>query len=435
MTEKRETRRKLPRWKKLLFSLVTSVLVLAVIESISLFVIRGMLKTNRDQLQDDRRMITMTGIGRKQSGTVVHPYLGWVHNPHAHGVEFDGRTMPINEFGFADDKPAIQKRGPDRVVIGIVGGSVAWQFSVSGEQALCDALRRSPRFRGKKIVVVRMAISAHKQPQQLFVLNYLLSLGAELDYLINIDGFNEVVLVYSNNIPAGVFYAYPHNWKARSVDLMDPQKSAIAWQLLEARGNRQQLAKRFSGSWYQFSPTLNLIWNLRDKSLFASLMKMQTAMRYTRTALGHGYLQTGPKANPKTETRLFHEMVRLWKRCSIQLDGICHANGIRYLHFLQPNQYVKDSKPMDQREYKIATVGDMFATEYAAAVKKGYPLLIREGADLRNRGVEYHDLTMLFAKTKAAIYVDSCCHFNKQGYEMLAQAIADAILVSQPKRR
>ena len=112
MSEKRKTRRKLPRWKKLLFSLVTLLLVLAVIESVSFFAIRGMLDTNMDQLQADCRISAMTGIGRQQSGKVAHPYLGSVHDPHAHGVEFDGRTMPINELGFADDKPAVQKRGP-----------------------------------------------------------------------------------------------------------------------------------------------------------------------------------------------------------------------------------------------------------------------------------------------------------------------------------
>ena len=427
MSEKCKTPRKLPRWKKRLFSFVALILALVVIETFSFLAIE-ILMTSMKQLRSERDAIAATGIGREHSGTVVHPYLGWVHDPHTNSVEFDGRTIPINKLGFADDGPSIQKRGPGRVVIGIVGGSVAWQFSIAGEAAFRSALQRAPRFRGKKIVIVRIAIGAHKQPQQLFALNYLLSLGAEFDYLINIDGFNEVALVSTDNIPVGTFYAYPYGWAARSVGLMDPQNSAIAFQLLETRGSRQQWAQQVNGrSLYQLSPTVNLIWKLRDKQHFANIAHLQIAMRNKRSKLGRGYLQTGPKANPKTEAELFSELARFWKRCSILLNGICNANGIQYLNFLQPNQYVNDSKPMGPSEHQTATVGNPSAAEFAAAVTKGYPLLIQEGADLPNHGVRFHDLTMLFATTKSAIYVDSCCHYNESGYGMLAEAIAEAM--------
>ncbi|MBT4864459.1 MAG: hypothetical protein HON53_04955, partial [Planctomycetaceae bacterium] len=282
--------------------------------------------------------------------------------------------------------------------------------------------------------IVRLAIGAHKQPQQLFALNYLLSLGAEFDYLVNIDGFNEVALAYTDNASVDTFYAYPYGWAARSVNLMDPQKSALAFQLLETRGSRQQWAQQVnSNSLFQLSPTVNLIWKLRDRQQFAAIVKLNESLRDARAKLGKGYLQTGPTTNPQEEAKLFSEMVRLWKRCSIQLNGTCNANGIRYLHFLQPNQYVSNSKPMNESEFEIATLGSPSAPEFAAAVTKGYPLLIQEGGDLPNHGVDFHDLTMLFAQTESAIYVDSCCHFNKSGNSMLADAIAEAILARNPR--
>jgi len=428
---KGQTCHKRPRWKTLLFASLTLLFMSAVIELFSFLFIIGILETKISGLRVDRALFGLTGIGRGQTGRVAHPYLGSVYNPDAHGEEFDGRTIPINTFGFADEKSSIQKRGPDRVVIGIAGGSVAWQLSIAGEKALRDALQRSPAFRGKKIIIVRIAVSAFKQPQQLFALNYLLSLGAEFDYLINIDGFNEVALAYTHNVSVGSFYVYPYDWHARSVVMMDPRKSAIAWKLLSARGSRQEWAQRFDGEWSRFSPTLNLIWKLRDRQLQVSWQRLNEELAEARKTLGRGYHWTGPDENPETEEELFQEMVRLWKRCSIQMSGTCSFNDIEYLQFLQPNQYVKDSKPMEKQEREIALKGDHFSDDYAEAVEKGYPLLIREGADLVACGVRFHDLTMLFANTKAPIYADSCCHYNRRGNEMLASAIAAAMLASR----
>jgi len=38
-----------------------------------------------------------------------------------------------------------------------------------------------------------------KQPQQLQVLTYFLSVGQEFDMVVNIDGFNDVVWALNNN--------------------------------------------------------------------------------------------------------------------------------------------------------------------------------------------------------------------------------------------
>ena len=60
-------------------------------------------------------------------------------------------------------------------------------------------LAAAPAFRGREIVPLCFAHEGYKQPQQLLVLSYFLSIGQELDLVVNIDGFNEVALSRLND--------------------------------------------------------------------------------------------------------------------------------------------------------------------------------------------------------------------------------------------
>ena len=55
-----------------------------------------------------------------------------------------GRPCHVSEYGYFDGKPPIQRRGPDRVVIGITGGSVACYFAINGAERLTEDLKNSP---------------------------------------------------------------------------------------------------------------------------------------------------------------------------------------------------------------------------------------------------------------------------------------------------
>jgi len=73
---------------------------------------------------------------------------------------------------------------------------------------------------------------------------------------------------------------------------------------------------------------------------------------------------------------------------------------------------------------------------YRPGVVKGYPFLRRYGRDLVSRGVEFHDLTMMFAGIEDHLYTDDCCHVNAEGYKMIASTIGNIIkedLLNQQK--
>jgi len=51
--------------------------------------------------------------------------------------------------------------------------------------------------------LVILGFPGYKQPQQLLALAYFLSLGAEYDLIINLDGYNDIVLPVTDNYNLG----------------------------------------------------------------------------------------------------------------------------------------------------------------------------------------------------------------------------------------
>ena len=87
---------------------------------------------------------------------------------------------------------------------------------------------------------------------------------------------------------------------------------------------------------------------------------------------------------------------------------------------MQPSQYTPDSKPLSPEERASAYNPDRISSSFAA---RGYPLLREFGRDLPRQGVNYFDLTRIFAAHPETLYRDKCCHLNDRGYELLAAAM------------
>ena len=49
---------------------------------------------------------------------------------------------------------------------------------------------------------------------------------------------------------------------------------------------------------------------------------------------------------------------------------------------------------------------------------------------MKRLGVRFHDLTRIFEAEKGRIYIDSCCHYNQRGNDMLAAEIANLVAAS-----
>ena len=353
---------------------------------------------------------------------VLHPYIGYVGDADKNHLRKERGIVPYNEFGFSEEDSPLQHRSPDKVIVAIVGGSVAYMFAESGTAALAAELKRNPRWADKEFVFLNFGLGGYKQPQQLLLINYFLALGAEFDWVINIDGFNEVALHGAENQRKGVFHAYPRSWWHRVQVLPNVTTRLLEGELSLLQTKQKRWAKKFARFGWQHSYVVHLVWWLRDRRFQVDCATTETRLREYEPP-HNTFGQTGPPS-PATEEAVMAELVAVWERCSRQLHRLCAANDARYFHFLQPNQYVEGSKPFGEEERKIA-IDERH--NYRPGALSGYPKLRETGAQLWSEGIAFFDLTPIFADTEEPLYIDSCCHFNELGNEIMGRAIADRI--------
>jgi len=374
---------------------------------------------------DNRNSIVNDGIAsivNAPSLEVLHPYLGFVFDPTKTTKELSSHHggFSILDYGFIDDHTPFYKGKEDSLVIGIFGGSVAYFFSVYGVDSLIQQLESSSFFRNKDIEIVRVALGGYKQPQQLMTLSYLLSLGAHFDVVINLDGFNEVVLPVAENIPNKVAPFFPRNWHGLSSPLMSYETKFLVGELSYLREIRKKCASLVNTSVFRFSNIMNLMWLVSDKLLATEINVKQGELRLATTQGLDSYQRTGPKYAYKDNLTLYRDLASYWSMSSQQMAKLCEANNILYWHFLQPNQYVQNSKTLSEEEMKIAFNMEMI---YANPAEQGYPALIKAGYELANSNMQFHDLTNIFKNHPESVYEDDCCHLNKNGNAILGDTI------------
>jgi hypothetical protein len=342
-------------------------------------------------------------------GYAVHPFLGFVAEPREHG---EG-PVPVSRFGFLDRAPPIRRRGPDRFVVGVVGGSVAAQLCLYAADALADELRKSPRLRDRSVDLVTLGHGGYKQPQQLIAVEYVGMLGGEFDAVINLDGFNEVALV-GENLPQVPGY-YPRAW-ARLLDTPSREQELRIGELGFLRQQRRERAA--GGASLRWSALAQLWWLAGDRRLEQQIGELAAAVEHAAAtpsfAITGGLDERGARA----------QMADVWEQCSLDLHAVCARRGIDYFHFLQPNQYVPGSKPIGAEEASVAVHE---TNPYRTAVQEGYPLLQARAPALRDGGVRFVDLTGMFRDHSEPLYVDDCCHVNRAGYVLMARRIAATV--------
>lgn len=420
-------RRRLSRGKLWLFRGLTLLLVIGILElaSVGLWMFMPGSLREREALDQHQETVALIGTERGNELEALHPYLGWVINPDAGVIPMQSeRTWKANSLGFIDDGPSVRKKAPDKFIVGVLGGSVAQQVTTIGEEAFRARLSADPALQGRKIEIVRLAMSGYKQPQQLMALNYVLALGAEFDVVVNIDGYNETALAISENAAAKLFIAYPRAWYARLQDVVDPRTAAVSNRLLRIRATRQSRAQWIVRSFLRRSQTVSLIWAAQDMQLKNQQGELSIELRRYVEQNDAGFARQGPHQTFATEAEKFEHAADLWRNSSLQMHHLCTGLGIPYLHFLQPNQYHEGSKPLSEYEQKHCYA---IHEAHAQAAKAGYPRLVEAGSRLASDGVSFHDMTGLFSQETDTIYNDYFCHYNSRGTNMLAEAVADQI--------
>jgi len=344
----------------------------------------------------------------------LHPYLGYVYDRD--------RAEGFSNHGFTSE--TVYPKSDGQFVVGIFGGSVADQLFVK-RQTLEAELKKIPGLNQKKIVFANLAIGGFKQPQQLMALTYMLSLGAHFDVVINIDGFNEVTLPVDENLPNHVFPFFPRQWHILTMNTIDPYQARLIGKITTFRELNLWMAEIFSSFPLRYSFTAGLIGGLMHQLIDTRLSHWRLMLQQQRSDPSTlFYANRGPDYRALSSEQTFRDLAEVWAQSSLQMARLCAANGIRYFHFLQPNQYLPNTKPMGKEERQVAYREDQ---PYQAEVVSGYPYLIEKGKMLSSQEVQFFDLTQIFVSRPESIYGDSCCHFNDRGLEILNTFIGQMV--------
>ena len=303
------------------------------------------------------------------------------------------------------------------VVIGLLGGSVASEVQPAFQRALnrwfvANNLTRQP-------VVLNLAVGAAKQPQQTIVFANALLLGGEFDLIVNLDGFNETALSAENRRD-GRFPFFPKWWHTQVG--LTAEEFLQAGQIGALRREQARLTAAGETAILRRSAVFGLVNRWRQERIAAAIIQRNYELAAREST--YSWEKYGPINWPETG-ELFPAAARLWYRGSLALARLAELSGAEYYHFLQPNQYVPDSKPLSATELEHHyTPGD----RYGPFVAEGYPPLLRQfGRDLQSRGINYFDLTRIFVDRRETLYRDDCCHFNDHGQELLAAAMVQRL--------
>lgn len=336
--------------------------------------------------EHEKYQIIKANFTKDTKGTLPHPFLGYTATKQIPLV-----TSISNEPMFHSISKKPKK---NEVKILILGGSVASHLSKGGveveDQIFAKTLNN--HFNTDRFVVYNAAVGGYKQPQQVFKFVYLNLAGFNPDLVINLDGFNEISETISYNeaqkTPATFPYIYPTALKLGADD-----RSCVSLNnaLLKINTN---------------IPLLELIsWayviNCHNKIVGEPLNK----------PWWHNIINT--KSQTTEEYAL--ASVRIWEASSNFLHNTLNSKNITYIHVLQPNQYVKNSKIYSDKELKLCLNSKI----YGDPIKNYYQLLNSKNLKTKN----FIDERMLFKDISQTIYMDDCCHMNNRGMDLLSRDI------------
>jgi len=424
---------------------------------VAFFVVEGAVRVFG--LFDSARAAAEVGIqptgetaGPKRFGKLIHPYRGWIARPGSRASflnegkrktffpdlsysEWALANSTANDFGYLSQVRDYRELTSEQFVIGIFGGSVASQLAVMGGDAIERGVtERRPDLRGE-VVIVNCGSAAYKQPQQLFALSELLLLGVQFDVIVNLDGVNEVVFG-TRDASHGYHPILPARGQYQSLlDLnsLDPTIEAIT-AAAEIHRHRQAVAGLTAAvresALLRNSELLKAFVGVLIQGHQHATVEVEMELQ-SRLAEGPQHsvlaLMSDPCLGPEGDCG---ELVgSLWERGSRLMAAAADQFGAEYLHILQPNQYVEGSKVLTPGETESAFDA---RSGYAKRVRRGYPLLLQRGYDMAGDGISFHDLSMVFRGRQETIYVDTCCHYNHLGYQIVGDAVA-ALIVGSPQ--
>ena len=347
----------------------------------------------------------------------IHPFFGYVHN----------ETFPqSNNFGFSTPydfvvrpdgyhiKNAEKKEKPP-LTVGIFGGSYAAYIGYD-PKPLEEMLQKS--FPDRQPYVVAMAVGGHALPQTGYIYQYFRSM---FDVVIFIDGLNELWNPWENNnsgLPPEYAKAAHFQYKL-SLAEMTPERFLLTNQIIELKQKRIALAERSLKQPARQLVLTHKLWEGMDSRMTQQSYDAEKSLKDTYLTKDR-FVRWGVDDS-------FEFSATQWGQWHRILQAVCDQNDATFLHYLQPNPHVPDSKRVvtPEEEHAVNTTFDI-----ETYVVEGYPYLRQEMAELEAEGAKIHDLCKIYYDEEGDIWFDAA-HPVQRGQilvqERLAADIATAL--------
>lgn len=356
-----------------------------------------------------------------------HPYIGYIKKQ----VNEDQLGFKVNNYGFAfpQDYP-YQKISNNQLLIGVFGGSVAAGFAAyeAKNKVVAKKLQQLPQFANKEIIILPCARSGYKQPQMLMMLNYFMSIDQKFDLVINIDGFNDVAISSANN-RAKVALSMPNidalqpliNLATNNISIEELSLTLEANKLKNHLAqSRQNQAKCWLAMCYLFADISGKYFQNKYQNYQVKIADFQK----NKVNNNDSFIYLDRVSSILPDPVLYEKTAALWAESSLLMHGVLSSKNIPYFHFLQPNQYYPTGRKFSDAERKISILPNH---PYAPSVKNGYPYLLKKLDFLKQNRVKIFNGVNIFDQVSDIVYLDTCCHYNDRGNEILGNYIAQFI--------
>lgn len=333
-------------------------------------------------------------------------------------------TLPVNDFGYWSPVDYPYQKKDDEYVIGIFGGSVAYHLWLSSMDERSPVFKHLSSETGKKIITLDFASGGLKQPQQLMTLTYMLSLGQKFDFILNLDGFNELYSSAHNVIDYKVHYSMPlaqyYNSIMHAFLLRSQSGDSKLASLIEARESYRNRRDTTHSA---------IVYTVADAAyryFVSTLGKLEAEISNERKNLLYPH-QLVP-TDVDTWEKAQYGMADLWFRSSVNMKNLALANGTPYLHALQPNQYFSKKKFTEKEINDYHIFGPHNDLPFDRFVPMFYEAMLERSKNFQPSGVEFLDLTKIFEDSTETIWIDWCCHVNENGNNHLGSVIEDKMI-------
>ncbi len=297
----------------------------------------------------------------------------------------------------------LEKQDLNNFKILIIGGSVAEDLYTdsSFNKLIKDTIKKEqPKVEASQIKIFNSALPGGKQPQGLFTLKSLEMLGYEFDLIIELSGFNEMVLAIGENFSENrINPIYPRAQNLRTIHTADYIKNGPLSKIINIHPFTHTLKR--SGIW--------------DKS---RRFFQQNARKSSSKKLFMDFLM------PENIDEASVLAKQIYKESVENMYYHSQRKGNHYILVLQPSHHLKNSKILSDEEKKLfytsnhvtpwaKTAGEIINKTYSSIDKSTFNIPKSNLVDLRG----------IFKDNSDSLYIDECCHLSKEGMNLLSKEI------------